>query len=146
MGKYAIDVNLEPTRTQQSAKDDCDINVIIERAKRGADIPTNGREPVYGDFTQIPTDLRECLVQVNKANLAFMSLDAQVRKRFENDPAQLLDFMNDPKNRDEAITLGLVKAPVVPVPDPVVEELKSLRNDFRESSGSKKSKAKADDD
>ena len=30
---------------------------------------------------------------------------------FENDPAQLLDFVHTPENRDKAIELGLISAP-----------------------------------
>lgn len=160
MGKFPVDVS-GPSLTQQSGKDECDINFIVERAKRGAALPVNPREPFYGDFTQVPTDLRECLVEVKKAESAFMSLDAQVRRRFENDPAQLLDFLNDPNNRAEAISLGLVKAPVVPPVDPgetgdsveIRERLEALESDVRDdrgdsigdrpikSSGSKKLKA-----
>lgn len=139
-----IDCSGDEVRTQQSAAEECDINFIIQRAKRGAQVNVNDRTPFYGDFTQIPTDLRDCLNVVRQADEAFMSLDAHVRKRFENDPVQMLDFLNDPKNRDEAIALGLVAAPPAPpVPDPHLEELKALRKDI---SGMKKSKSKDDDE
>lgn len=113
MGKGPrIDCSKDKPLTQQSAKDECDINKIIERLKRGADIPmSNYAPPKYGDFTKIPTDLRECLNEVRQADELFMSLDANIRRRFDNDPVLLLDFLNDPKNRDEAIALGLVEAP-----------------------------------
>lgn len=144
MGKSAIDVNLEPSPTQQSAKDECDINFIVERAKRGADIShLNRGVPMYGDFTELPTDLRDCLNIVRKADEAFMSLDAQVRKRFDNDPSKMMDFLKDPANRDEAIKLGLVSAPKEPVVDPVVAEVSALRKDL---ASDKKRKAKPDDD
>jgi len=144
MGKLdKIDCSKDEKLTQQSSKDECDINLIVERAKRGADIThLTTKVPQYGDFTQIPTDLRECLLQVRKADAAFMSLDAAVRRRFENDPVLLLDFLNDPKNRDEAIKLGLVAAPEVTVP-PVVEPPAPPIADV---SGSKKSKAKPVDE
>lgn len=148
MGKAAINVNLEPTRTQQSAKDECDINKIVERAKKGAEPPVSDRQPMYGDFTQVPTDLREAMVMVVTANNAFMQLDAHLRKRFDNDPAVLVDFVKDPKNREEAISLGLVKAPeepvVVDVPSPSPSP-----SPLSASSGAKKSKAppkEADDE
>lgn len=132
---------------QQSGAQECDINYIVERAKRGSDVShLNTRTAQYGDFTEVPTDLRECLVKVRKADEAFMSLDAHVRKRFDNDPAKLLDFLNDSKNRDEAISLGLVTAPPAPVVDPVHEEIKGLRQDLKDSSGTKKSKSHRDDD
>lgn len=114
MGKGPrVDCSKDKPLTQQSAKDECDINKIIERAKRGADIPVNDAQPRYADFTVIPTDLRECLNVVREADAVFMGLDAQIRRRFDNDPAKMLDFLNDDKNRDEAIKLGLVEAPPV---------------------------------
>ena len=145
MGKAdAIDCSKDVARTQQSAKDECNINVIVERAKRGSDINhVNSRSPMYGDFTQLPTDLRDCLVQVKKAEEAFMSLDAHVRKRFRNDPAELMDFVRDPKNRQEAIDLGLVAKPVEPTP--VVEPAVSAAP-IADVSGPKKSKAKPVED
>lgn len=126
MGKGPrIDCSKDKPLTQQSAKDECDINVIIDRIKRGADVPTTSTPARYGDFTQIPTDLRECLNVVRQADEVFMSLDAKVRARFENDPAQMLDFLNDSKNRDEAIALGLVEAPPKPVEEPKAPETKT---------------------
>jgi len=93
-----------------------DINLIMERAKRGADLSSVMRSspPMYGDFTDLP-DFRSALLMVNKANAMFMALDARVRERFANDPARLLDFLADDKNRDEAVKLGLFvkKVPVV---------------------------------
>ena len=37
-----------------------------------------------------------------------MALPAQIRSRFENDPAKLIDFLDNSENLDEAIKLGLV--------------------------------------
>lgn len=117
MGKGPrVDCSKDEPITQQSGRDDADINVIVERAKRGA-VPPAGRNvaPMYGDFTEVPTDLREVLVMVKRADELFMSLDPFIRRRFNNDPAEMLDFLNDSKNRDEAVKLGLVKAPLEPV-------------------------------
>ena len=40
-----------------------------------------------------------------------MTLPADLRKRFSNDPGQLLSFLENEDNRAEAIKLGLVNAP-----------------------------------
>lgn len=138
MGKGpTIDCSGDEPMTQQSGKDDADINVIVERAKRGA-IPPPGRPaaPMYADFTEVPTDLREVLVMVKRADELFMSLDPFIRRRFDNDPAKMLDFLNDSKNRDEAVKLGLVKAPVVPV-EPVVPERSASPAKGPDSSGAR---------
>jgi len=120
MGKGPrIDCSKDKPLTQQSAKDECDVNVIIDRIKRGADLPnTNPNPPKYGDFTSIPKDLRECLNVVRQADELFMSMDAKVRRRFDNDPAKLLDFLNDANNRVEAVSLGLVEAPPIAAVEP----------------------------
>lgn len=117
MGKGPrVDCSKDEPITQQSGREDADINVIVERAKRGA-VPPSGRgqTPMYGDFTQVPTDLRDCLNMVRHAEELFMTLDPFVRRRFNNDPVEMLDFLNDSKNREEAVKLGLVKAPEAPV-------------------------------
>lgn len=103
--------------TQQNAKDECDINLIVESAKRGADISGSLARgvPRYGDFTNLPS-YQDSLNMVIKAKEMFMSLDAFVRERFANDPGRLMDFLDNPANRDEAIKLGLVQPPPVAVP------------------------------
>lgn len=131
MGKGPrVDCSKDKPLTQQSAKDECDVNVIIDRVKRGADIPSaTVNPPMYGDFTVIPTDLRECLNTVRQADELFMSLDAKVRRRFDNDPALMLDFLNDPANRQEAIDLGLVAAPPKAEVEPVAPLTKAPTSD-----------------
>lgn len=109
-------VMLEESMTQQSPKDECDINCIVERAKRGADISALAKpDPIYGDFTSIP-EYREALQIVVDARNAFNGLDAFVRERFGNDPARMMDFLGDSANFDEAVRLGLVKPKDIPPP------------------------------
>lgn len=128
-----IDCSKDVPLTQQSAKDECDINLIVEAAKRGA-MPTHltSRIPFFGSNIGVPS-LREALTIVDEANLAFASLDAHIRDRFQNDPVKLVEFVNDSKNRDEAIKLGLLQAPQEP-DVPVVKP--------KASSDSKSTKAK----
>jgi hypothetical protein len=40
-----------------------------------------------------------------------MRLPAELRARFENDPAKLIEFIDNSENLDEAINLGLVNKP-----------------------------------
>lgn len=144
MGKGPrVDSSNDEPLTQQSAKDETDINVIVARALRGAVIEPRKEVPRYGDFTEIPTDLRDCLNAVRRADELFMAMDAGVRRRFDNDAMKMLDFLNDPRNREEAVKLGLVKAPVVPpvdVPGETLAALKSIDKGLKESSGANKAK------
>lgn len=112
MGKGPkVDCSKDKVVTQQSTKDEADINWLVDRAKRGADLPVIDRPPRYGDFSEVPTDLREALNQFNFAKNLFMSMDPKIRFRFQNDPVQMLDFLADPRNRKEAVELGLVNPP-----------------------------------
>lgn len=118
----------EEVRTKQEFADDADVNKIVARCLRtGTDIFSLGQRvaPVFADVSELG-DWRDMLEKVQNAQDAFMELPIETRKRFQNDPGQLLAFISDVKNREEAIKLGLVVAPAVPpaVP-PVVEPPKA---------------------
>lgn len=109
MGKQRIKCDDVP-RVQQSAAQECDINVIMEKARRGADLSQLQRHAVYADLIGFP-DFRESLLIVRRAEAAFESLDARVRQRFSNSPVMFMEFLNDPANREEAVKLGLLNPP-----------------------------------
>lgn len=109
-------VNNEPTKTQQQFKDECDINNIIARYEKTGELShLSGRKGAFTDLSDV-TDYQGMLHTVIQAEEAFMTLPAVVRTRFRNDPGQLLSFLQDPKNKDEAIKLGLIDTPVDPEP------------------------------
>lgn len=104
---------LDPSRTQGQFKDDCDINIIIDRyVKSGVPIPP-APEAQYMDLSSMPADFGEMCNIINKAEEAFAALPAKVRDRFDNNPTEMVKFLQDEKNKDEAIKLGLVNAPEV---------------------------------
>lgn len=119
---------LLPTRTKQSFKDECDINKIMHRFKNvmGADYLNryngyvNGQ---FGDFSNV-VDYRSALDQISQARAVFEALPSKVRARFFNDPAEFLDFCQNPANEDEMVNLGLAtKRP--PVQDAASEPEKT---------------------
>lgn len=103
-----LDCSGDPSLAQQQFKDECDINVIVERFGLTGEMPLNPQVPKYGDFTGV-YDFQSALNAINQAEASFMELPAKVRARFENDPQQLLEFVSDEKNREEAQSLGLLK-------------------------------------
>nr|QJB20833.1 MAG: internal scaffolding protein [Microvirus sp.] len=108
----------DPSLTQQSFKDDADINVMLEKFKVTGVLPQGVIMPTYGDFSGV-NDYRTAREAMLKAEHAFMDMPANVRARFDNDPQAFLEFCADDKNREEAIRLGLVpKPPVEPVKAP----------------------------
>jgi len=101
----------EPTRAQQHHKDECDINVILERFGKTGQLPVNAISGSYGDFSGVH-DYHTALNTLIAAETEFESLPATIRKQFANEPANLIEFLNDPKNKDKAVELGLVNQPI----------------------------------
>lgn len=114
----------DPTLTKQSFKDESDINTIIHRFGLDGQLPTNVRQPQYGDFTGI-TDFHTAANAIAAANESFDEMPAHVRSRFNNDPGAFVDFCLNPDNKDELIKLGLVEKPLPPAraPAPLKEEV-----------------------
>ena len=100
----------DATLAQQHFKDECDINNILRQFNVTGLLPENTLSPRYGDFTGI-SDYHTALNRVIAAEDEFMRLPADLRARFENDPAQLIEFLNNSENKNEAIELGLVNKP-----------------------------------
>jgi len=98
----------EPTLAQQHYKEECDINTILQKFSITGILPEAPLSPRYGDFTGIG-DYHTALNRVIAAQEEFEALPAQIRARFDNDPAQLIEFLQNDKNRLEAEELGLVE-------------------------------------
>lgn len=111
-------------RTQQHFKDECDINVLTQRWLKGGGKPPPPTQLNYGDFSNV-TDFMSAKLAISNAEHLFQSLPARVRSRFENSPAQLLAFAEDPNNLTEAVALGLAmpaQTPQEPTPPGEGEE------------------------
>lgn len=109
--RVAVEFN-GPGRTKQSFKDECDINRIMSRyASTGVLDFIEKREARFADVSE--TDFLSAMQTVAEAQSAFNLLPSDLRLRFENEPSRLLAFLDDPKNLQEAIDLGLVNKPLV---------------------------------
>jgi len=93
---------------QQHFKDECDINNILRQFNVTGMLPQQTLSPRYGDFSGIG-DYHTALNRVIAAQDEFEALPAQIRARFDNDPANLIEFLENEKNRPEAEELGLVE-------------------------------------
>lgn len=101
----------QPSLTKSEFKDDCDINLILQKWMKTGVAPTvAASKPVYLDLTLIP-DARATADTMATLHNEFSLLPANIRKRFNFDAMQLVDFLSDiDTNRDEAIRLGLLPA------------------------------------
>ncbi len=124
MERHRPTIDCGKSLTKQSFKDECDINFIMDKWKRTGEIPAASvgkMPPHYGDFSN-PNDYMEACNRVIAANEAFSSLPSFLRDRFANEPANLIAFLADSENQDEAIKLGLAQKPIPEGDPPVVDE------------------------
>lgn len=98
----------EPTLAQQHFKDECDVNNILRKYEATGLVThvANGT-PSYGDFSSV-LEFQQAQNILIEAQDAFYALPASLRKRFDNDPAVMLEFIENPDNREEAEKLGLL--------------------------------------
>ncbi len=113
----------DASRAQQQFKDGCDINVILRKYAATGILPGRRNEANYLDETPLSgLDYKAALDRIQEADRAFDELPAALRAEFQNQPANLLGFLDDPDNLDRAAELGLVAAPerqaVEPAPTP----------------------------
>ncbi len=94
---------------KQEFLEESDINTIVDRFGLLGEVPSGIRAPVYGDFSDV-RDFTSAMQALAQANESFEAMPANVRARFDNNPAKFVDFCSDDNNYDEAINLGLVFA------------------------------------
>lgn len=115
-------INNEPSLTQQHFKDECDINTVLAKFVKTGVLDNIGPGS-FADVSELG-DYREALGVLADAESAFASLPSAIRKRFDNDPANYLDFVHNPANEDEGIQLGIFN------PKPISEiEAPAFEND-----------------
>ena len=112
----------DPSLAQQHMKDECDINVLVERFGVTGSMPVAPIEPSYGDFSGVG-DYHTALNKIKAADEAFMALPAKIRAKFDHDPNALLNYLQNEENRDEAIQIGLIDGK--PVVAPVVSAVET---------------------
>lgn len=96
--------------TQQHFAEEVDINTIVRRFGLTGKMPETLEMPVSGDFTKV-VDFQTAMQMITNAQQGFMTLPADIRKRFGHDPQNLMDFLEEPNNREEALKLGLLQKP-----------------------------------
>lgn len=110
--KHAITFDTK-SKVQQGHEDETDINRIIGRFLGGQDVPGNSAQPMYADISEVPS-YHEMQNHIAYADQQFMKLPAKLRGRFNNKSANLVNFLLDDKNKEEATKMGFFNAPEEP--------------------------------
>lgn len=93
--------------TDQSFREECDINTIMARYQSTGELPQiNASHPQYLDVTEM--DFTDHMNAINEARNLFDALPSKIRDRFANNPAEFLEFTADPQNRPELARMGLL--------------------------------------
>lgn len=109
--KPTIDCSEDPGKTQQSFKEDADINVIVKKFTQTGIIDNLAKQqPSYRDNSDLT--FTEAMYAVKDAETEFKKLPSEVRTHFENDAAQYLDAITDPERIAELSDLGLIEKAV----------------------------------
>lgn len=109
-----------PGRVKQQFREESDINAIMARWRKTGILPSGtAKVPMYGDFSNADEYLTMSL-KVMEAEASFKALPAAIRSRFDHSPAELIAFMDDPENLEEAIEMGIIPDPT-PEPEPEPE-------------------------
>ncbi len=109
--------------TKQAFKDECDINRVMDRARRGASLAHLAEHKgQYGDFSDFTEQKYEQMLnKIADAKTIFFDLPAELRQNeFQNNPGKFFEFVNNPENNDKLEELfPALSAPGRQLPDVV---------------------------
>ena len=95
------------SKTQQNFRDDVNVNTIMAKAKRTGILP----QTIGGQFRDVSSglDYKESLDKIMEIDGMFSKLPAKIRTRFQNNPSEIVEFLQNPDNDKEARELGLLE-------------------------------------
>jgi len=105
----SIDQTGQKSKTVQSEKDSCDINLIMERFNRTGKLPNMQQAPArYGDARVV--DFATAQAIVKEAQEQFSQLSANTRKAFGNSPQAFMESIQDDseENVQKLLKLGIL--------------------------------------
>lgn len=114
-----VSISIDPLEnmTKQSFKKECDINEIMKKFQTTGVIDHYAKRAP--EFIDVPTiEYQDALQIVIDAEDNFAALPSSIRAKFHNDPAEYLQYVENPENLDEMRTLGLANPLPVQPKDP----------------------------
>jgi hypothetical protein len=102
--------NPKDALTEQSHKNECDINLILAQFMETGLMPNmKNKNPQYGDVSEI--DFQDIQNQLANAKTLFEELPEHVKEQFDNEPFKFLQFAENPENNQALVEMGLANAP-----------------------------------
>lgn len=102
------------SKTLQHAAEGRSVKDIIARSGLRFPGMSRGPDPRVLQVFEVPSEtLHEMMTRITAVNMAFAGLPARLKGKFGNSPLQMVQWIERPENRLEALKLGLV------VPTPV---------------------------
>jgi phage internal scaffolding protein len=124
-----VKINRDPERRSKvvgSMRDEQEINHIVSKAIKTGQLPVlMNRKPIE----KLPNvdSYQDALNIIANANQEFEKLDPMLRREFGNDPAKLLEALQNPEKNLDLLQKAKVLEPVQEVIDPIVAELKEIQ-------------------
>lgn len=110
----------DPSLTKQSQFEEADINSIIKRHMNTSMLADlNKLEQVYGEITS--QDLLTAHQKLSDAHEAFMEIPSDIRRHFNQDVGEFIDYATNPDNLKQMRIWGLAKPEeleIDPSPEP----------------------------
>lgn len=104
------------SKVQQNLQSQTDINQVVGRYKKTGLLQSTRnlsmqpqKGPVFGVYPF--EDFQDAYNHIQQVKQDFMALPARVRQRFDNNPSNVVRFVDNPANAVEAIKMGLFKMP-----------------------------------
>jgi phage internal scaffolding protein len=91
--------------TEQHHSAECDVNNILATYMKTGVLPPVDPNAKYGDLSDF--DYQTLQNQIANANSLFEQLPDNVKNRFGNEPHRFLNFVENEKNYDELVKMGL---------------------------------------
>lgn len=100
------DFNQTESMTEQHHGKTVKIQSILSHYEKTGQVPHMARrQPFYADMTSAPNYYEaQCIVA--EARSTFEEIPSQIRKQFDNDPGQFLEFIGNPENKAEMAEMG----------------------------------------
>ena len=101
--------------TEQHHSEQCDVNNILATYMKTGTLPPIDPNAQYGDLSEF--DYQTMQNQIANANSLFEQLPDNVKHKFGNEPYRFLNFVQDEKNYDELVEMGLANNPLPASPE-----------------------------